>query len=271
MGVRLVYMIGLFDSGIGGLTVVRALRAARPELSYVYLGDTARAPYGPKSPETIRRYAEEAVAFLKAQGAKAIIIACNTASSLAAEHVRARHPELPVFEVVGPAVRQAARVSTKKKIGLIGTRATVASGVYERCLKEIDPAIETVAQAAPLLVSLVEEGWIDQPETETIVGKYLAPVREAEVDALILGCTHYPILKDLIAEGMGEHVKLVDSAEAVVAEFCATLEKDRALAASLDASGRASYFTTDPTPAFSSLGSRWLGTEIVVSQARLSA
>ncbi|WKZ28976.1 MAG: glutamate racemase [Patescibacteria group bacterium] len=264
-------MIGLFDSGIGGLTVVRALRAARPELSYVYLGDTARTPYGPKSPETIRRYSEEAVDFLKAKGAKAIIIACNTASSLAADHLRATYPELPIFDVVGPAVRMAARVSAKKNIGLIATRATVASGVYERRLKEIDSAIEIVARPAPLLVSLVEEGWIDQPETETIVGKYLAPIREADVDALILGCTHYPILKDAIARAMGEGVKLVDSAEAVVAEFCATLERDAALAASLAKDGRASYFTTDPTPAFSELGARWLGAEIVVSHATLSA
>ncbi len=264
-------MIGLFDSGIGGLTVVRALRAARPELSYVYLGDTARAPYGPKSPETIRRYSEEAVEFLKAKGAKAIVIACNTASSLAAEHLRAAYPELPIFEVVNPAVRMAARVSVKKRIGLIGTRATVGSGVYEQRLKESDPAIEVVARQASLLVSLVEEGWIDQPETVTIVGKYLAPIREADVDALILGCTHYPILKDLIAKTMGEGVKLVDSAEAVVAEFCATLQYDAAFAASLALDGRASYFVTDPTPAFSALGSRWLGTEIVVSQAHLSA
>ncbi len=263
-------MIGLFDSGIGGLTVVRALRAARPDLSYVYVGDTARAPYGTKSPETIRRYAEEAAAFLKAKGAKAIIIACNTASSLAAEHLREAHPELPIFEVVGPAVRMAQRVSAKKKIGLIGTRATVASGIYERRLKELDPSIEIVAKAAPLLVSLVEEGWIDQPETATIVGKYLASIREAEVDALILGCTHYPILKDLIAKTMGESVKLVDSAEGVVAEFCATLERDPSFAASLDTSGRTAHFVTDPTPAFSTLGSRWLGTDIVVSQIHLS-
>ncbi len=264
-------MIGLFDSGIGGLTVVRALRAARPDLSYVYLGDTARAPYGPKSPETIRRYSEEAVAFLKAQGAKAIVIACNTASSLAAEHVRALHPELPIFEVVGPAVRLAARVSVKKRVGMIGTRATVASGVYERRLKELDASIDVVSKAAPLLVSLVEEGWVDQPETVTIVGKYVAEVRDAGVDALILGCTHYPILKAQIAAAMGEGVKLVDSAEAVVAEFCATLEKNAELSASLDRDGRSSYFVTDPTTAFSSLGARWLGTEIVVSQARLSA
>lgn len=264
-------MIGLFDSGVGGLTVVRALRAARPELSYVYLGDTARAPYGPKSPETIRRYAEEAADFLIGQGAKTLVIACNTASALAAGHLRARHPGLPIFEVVGPAARAAARVSGGKKIGLIGTRATVGSGVHERCLKEIDPAIEVIARPAPLLVSLVEEAWIDQPETAAIVRKYLAPIREAGVDALILGCTHYPLLKPLIAETMGEEVELVDPAEAVTAEFCATLEQDAAFAASLAADGRASYFTTDPAPAFAALGSRWLGADIAVSHATLSA
>lgn len=263
-------MIGLFDSGIGGLTVVRALRAARPDLSYVYLGDTARHPFGGKSPETIRRYAEEAADFLLAQGAKAIVIACNTASALAAEHLRVRHPRLPIFEVVGPAVRAAARASAKKRVGLIATRATVASGIYETRLREIDPAIEVVANAAPLLVSLVEEHWIDQPETASILAKYLAPIRRAEVDALILGCTHYPILKDRIAAAMGEGVALIDSAEAVVKEFHARLEKDPAFAASLDANGRAAYFVTDPAPAFETLGSGWIGAPVIARPVRIT-
>ncbi len=263
-------MIGLFDSGIGGLTVVRALREARPELSYVYLGDTARTPYGGKSPETIRRYAEEAADFLIAQGAKAIIIACNTASALAADHLRARHEGLPIFEVVGPAVRAAVRATRKKKIGLIATRATVASGVYAARLGEIDPAIEVVARPAPLLVSLVEENWIDQPETAAIVAKYLAPIRQAEVDALILGCTHYPILKGRVAAAMGEGVVLIDSAEAVVGEFCATLLEDPALEASLDKNGRAVYFVTDPAPSFETVGSAWIGSPVVARTVRLS-
>lgn len=263
-------MIGLFDSGIGGLTVVRALRAARPDLSYVYLGDTARTPYGGKSPETIRRYAEEAADFLLAQGAKTIIIACNTVSALAAEHLRARHSKTSIFEVVGPAVRAAARASKKKKIGLIATRATVASGIYETRLREIDPSIEVVARHAPLLVSLVEENWIDQPETSAIAAKYLAPVRQAEVDALILGCTHYPILKDRIAAVMGEGVALIDSAEAVVKEFCATLEKDPTLAASLDTGGRAAYFVTDPAPSFETVGSAWIGAPVIARTIRPS-
>lgn len=264
-------MIGIFDSGIGGLTVVRALRAARPDLSYVYLGDTARAPYGTKSPETIRRYAEDCADFLIAKGAKAIIIACNTASSLASEHLRARHPELPIFEVVGPAVRAALKASAKKRIGLIGTRATVGSGVYERMLKAADPSVEVVARHAQLLISLVEEGWIHEPETSTIISKYVGPIREAGVDALILGCTHFPILKDRIDAAMGAGVALIDSAEAVVAEFRATLEADAALEASLDRSGRASYFVTDPTPAFSAIGSAWIGAPIEVLNAEITS
>lgn len=265
------HMIGLFDSGIGGLTVVRALRAARPELSYVYLGDTARTPYGGKSPETIRRYAQEAAEFLLKQGAKVIIIACNTASALAAEHLHSRYPETPIFEVVGPAVRAAlnqaaqgtAGARDNKKIGLIATRATVASGMYETRIRELDPSIEVVARAAPLLVSLVEENWIDQPETLSIIAKYLAPIREAEVDALILGCTHYPILKDLIDVAMRKEVALIDSAEAVIKEFCATLETSPALAASLDAGGQAAYFVTDPAPSFETVGSAWLGAPVL--------
>lgn len=263
-------MIGLFDSGIGGLTVVRALRRARPDLSYVYLGDTARTPYGGKSPETIRRYAEEAVDFLLAQGAKAVVIACNTASALAAAHLRTLHPDLPIFEVVGPAVRAAVRASAKGPIGLVATRATVGSGVYETRIREIAPEAEVVARAAPLLVSLVEENWIDQPETASIVGKYLAPLRDADVDALILGCTHYPILKDRIAAAMGEDVALIDSADAVVAEVCATLDRDPALAASLATGGASSYFVTDPTPAFEALGSAWIGEPILARTASLT-
>lgn len=263
-------MIGLFDSGIGGLTVVRALRNARPDLSYVYLGDTARTPYGGKSPETIRRYSEEAADFLIGQGAKAIIIACNTASALAAEHLRARHPKLPIFEVVGPAVRAAARATGKKKIGLIATRATVASGVYESRLGEIDPSIEVVARSAPLFVPLVEENWIDQPETASIIAKYLAPIRKAEVDTLILGCTHYPILKDRIAAAMGEEVELIDSGEAVIKEFCVTLETHPALAASLSTAGNASYFVTDPAPAFETVGSAWIGAPVIARLTTLS-
>ncbi|HTK59617.1 MAG TPA: glutamate racemase [Candidatus Baltobacteraceae bacterium] len=263
-------MIGIFDSGIGGLTVVRALRVARPDLSYVYLGDTARAPYGTKSPETIRRYAEDCVDFLLGQGAKAIIIACNTASSVAAGHLRARHPGLPIFEVVGPAVRAAHAASHARRIGLIGTRATVSSGVYEKLLKELDPDVEVFARHAQLLVPLVEEGWVDEPETSSIIVKYVTPLREAGIDILILACTHFPVLAGRIDAAMGAGVSLIDSAEAVVAEFRVTIEGDKKLASALDRSGRTSYFVTDPTPSFAKIGSAWIGEEIVVQKADIA-
>jgi glutamate racemase len=256
-------MIGIFDSGIGGLTVVKALMALRPDLPYVYLGDTARTPYGAKSPETVRRYAEEAARFLLSKGAEAVVIACNTASSLAADHLRALHPGLPIFDVVSPAVRAALAATANGRIGLIGTRATVGSGEYERRLKEARPEIEVLSAAAPLLVSLVEEGWLEAPETASIVGKYVAPLREKGIDTLILGCTHYPLLKGLIAERAGKGVRLIDSAETVAREFCATIEGDKALEAALRRRGRSSYFVTDPTPAFAAVGSAWLGESIV--------
>lgn len=264
-------MIGIFDSGIGGLTVVRALKRARPDLSFVYLGDTARAPYGTKSPETIRRYAEGCVDFLISKGAKAIIIACNTASSLAYEHLRQRHPGFPIFEVVGPAVRSALEISKNRRVGLIATRATVASGVYERMLKSADPSIEVVARHAQLLISLVEEGWTDETETSSIIAKYLEPIRAASVDSLILGCTHFPILKSRIQAAMGEEVNLIDSAEAVIAEFRATIMADETLASSLNLEARASYYVTDPTPAFATIGSAWLGTPIEVHKAEITS
>jgi glutamate racemase len=262
-------MIGIFDSGVGGLTVVRALKKRRPDLSLVYLGDTARTPYGTKSPETIRRYSQEAATFLHLLGAKAIIIACNTASANAAEHLRGRFPDVPIFEVVTPAVEAAAAATRNGRVGVIGTRATISSGVYEKRLKAKNSKLEVFSNPAPLLVSLVEEGWLDDPETSSIVGRYLKPLKDEGVDTLILGCTHYPLLAPIIAERAGEGVRLIDSAEAVTEAFCATLEKDPAFAASLDVSGRAAYFVTDPTPTFASLASRCLGTDIEVSRADL--
>lgn len=255
-------MIGIFDSGIGGLTVVRALQQERSDLSFVYLGDTARTPYGNKSAETVRGYSEEAVRFLKEKGAEVIIIACNTASSVATESLREIFPDTPIFEVVTPAVAEAARKSTTGKIGVIATHATVRSRLYGKRLKEISPEMEVHSRPAPLLVPFVEEGWTDAPETEAVIGKYLAPFRDLEIDTLILGCTHYPMLKPLIKNRVGEHVRLIDSSEAAVKAFCATLDADSALDARLDKQGNSSFYVTDMTPNFASLASEWLGREI---------
>lgn len=256
-------MIGIFDSGIGGLTVVRALQEARSDLSFVYLGDTARTPYGSKSAETVRGYSEEAVRFLKSKGAKAVIIACNTASSVATDHLRKAFPKLPIFEVITPAVAEAVRKSANRRIGVIGTHATVASGLYGTRLKEASPEIEVHSRPAPLLVPLVEEGWIDAAETGAIIGKYVAPFRDLDIDTLILGCTHYPMLKSRIAERMGEGVRLIDSAEAAAKAFCATIDAEPSLESRLDKRGHSSFYVTDMTPNFARLASEWLGREIV--------
>ena len=262
-------MIGIFDSGVGGLTVVRALKVARPDLSFVYLGDTARMPYGTKSRDTIKRYSREAVSFLMSQGAKTIIIACNTASSLATAHLRKQFPKTPIFDVISPAVNTALKTTDNNKVGVIGTRATISSGVYEQQLRALRPEIKVFSNSAPLLVSLVEEGWIDTPETVSIVGKYIAPIRDEGIDTLILGCTHYPILKKEISDRVGEGVKLIDSAETAVKAFCDTLDENSSLNRVLRKKGESSFFVTDTSPQFGKLASEWLGGSVSVRTIKL--
>ena len=207
-------MIGVFDSGIGGLTVVRAMMDLMPGHDIVYLGDTARTPYGSKSGDTIIRYSLNNTDFLVRHGADAIVIACNTASSYAYQAVRSAF-DLPVFEVIGPGARLAVERTKRMRIGVIGTRATITSGVYEMKIKELSADITVVTAPCPLLVPLVEEGWLNRPETAMIVRKYLAPLKTRQVDTLILGCTHYPVLRNVIQRKIGRRVALVDSAEAI--------------------------------------------------------
>jgi glutamate racemase len=207
-------MIGVFDSGIGGLTVVRALLETLPHHSIIYLGDTARTPYGSKSARTIIKYSLNNTRFLLKKGADIIVIACNTASSYAYDAVKARY-DIPVFEVIGPGAALAVRLSRRKRIGVIGTRATVASGVYEQRIKQYQPETFVIAAACPLLVPLVEEGWLNKPETRMLVRKYLQPLKNRQIDTLVLGCTHYPVLRPTIQRKIGLRVKLVDSAEAI--------------------------------------------------------
>ncbi|MGH7676536.1 MAG: glutamate racemase, partial [Gemmatimonadales bacterium] len=185
--------LGVFDSGIGGLTVARALFDRLPGESVIYFGDTARVPYGPKSPETVRRYSAEILAYLLHRGVTAVVVACNTSTAHALDALRAHSP-VPV-------------------VGVIGTAGTIASGAYERAIRALRPDAVVHSVACPLLVPLVEEGWFDRPATELIAGEYLAPLKAAAVDVLVLGCTHYPLLKPLLARVMGRGVKLIDSAE----------------------------------------------------------
>lgn len=254
-------MIGVFDSGIGGLTVVRRIFEALPEYRVVYFGDTARVPYGGKSAETVTRYALEDADFLLRQGAQLIVAACNTASALALDTLRARL-KVPVVGVIEPAVRAAAAASQNGRIGVIGTRATIGSAIYERMMGDLRPDAFVIAEPAPLLVPLVEEGWLEQPETASITRAYLEPLLVRRVDTIILACTHYPLLRDLIARLAGENVTLIDPAQETAAEVAALLERDEALRQSLERSQNHLFFVSDMTPHFTEIGERFLGRSI---------
>ena len=203
--------IGIFDSGLGGLTVAREVIRALPNEKIVYFGDTARVPYGSKSAATIRHYAEQILHFLDTQDVKAIVVACNTVSAYALEDLKSQ-VTVPVIGVVKPGARVAAAATKNHKIGVIGTNGTVQSGLYERFIHEIDPETTVFQQACPLFVPLVEEGWWEDGITEEVAERYLAPLIDAGVDTLIMGCTHYPLIRRVIGKVMGEGVRLINPA-----------------------------------------------------------
>ena len=254
--------IGVFDSGLGGLTAVRALARLMPEEELVYFGDTGRVPYGGRSRETIIRYARQDVAFLSSFQPKAIVVACGTVSTTALEVLRGEWA-VPLFGVVEPAARAAARLTRSGKVGLIGTRATICSGAYERALAVLRPGAQVAARACPLLVPLVENGRYrpGDPVAEAVVAEYLDPIREQEVDTLVLGCTHYPLLKPLIARHMGPQVTLVDVGEQC-AQWVAGQLTGRGLRSDREGVGRHRYFVSDDTGDFAALASAFLGEDV---------
>jgi glutamate racemase len=217
-------MIGIFDSGAGGLTVYKEIAVAYPEKQIIYLGDLANLPYGSKSPEMIRRIAEKNIDFLISKGAKIIVIACNTASGRSP--LLKKRP-VPILNVIDPAVKLAAESTKNNKVGVIGTLGTINSGAYEERIKNINPKISTVGEATPLLVPLVEENWIDKIETKRILKHYLRPLKAAGIDTLILGCTHYPLLQPQIKRIMGPKIKIISSAQAVVGELEKTIKNKK--------------------------------------------
>jgi glutamate racemase len=256
--------IGVFDSGIGGLTVVRALARWLPRERLIYFGDTARVPYGPKSPDTIRRYSREIADYLSDQGVKAIVVACNTATAHALPALRAALP-MPVIGVIEPGARAAIAASRRGIIGVIGTSGTIGSRAYADALHALEPGTRVIARACPLFVPLVEEGWLDTDVTRTIAQRYLGTLRDAGVDTLVLGCTHYPLLETVIAEVMGPGVRLIDSADAAaVATRVALDDAGLAVAEAGPAVGppQHRFIASDDPDQFLRAGSRFLGTPI---------
>jgi glutamate racemase len=251
--------IGVFDSGIGGLTVLRALIDRLPQEHFLYLGDTARVPYGNKSPETVTRFAAENVAFLVERGVKLVVVACNTASAVALSALVERF-RLPILGVIEPGVRAAVRSTRTGRIGVIGTAATVRSGRYERGILDRMPRARVSSRACPLFVPLVEEGWIDTPVTEMVAHHYLDPLRHEGIDTLVLGCTHYPLLKPVIARVLGREVRLVDSAVETAEEVARVLE-ERELGGE-GGGGRFRVFLSDASDCFQEVGERILGKPI---------
>jgi glutamate racemase len=220
--------IGVFDSGVGGLTVAREIMRQSPQERIVYFGDTARVPYGGKSTDTLIRYTRQIVRFLKTRGVKAIVVACNTASAVALEAVR-EELDIPIIGVVRPGARVAAKATKNGKIGIIGTETTVNSGLYTKLIQEILPDAEVVGKACPLFVPLVEEGWTKDPVTEEVARRYLADLQKSEIDSLILGCTHYPLLRHMVGEIMGDKVTLVNPAYETAKELMFVLEDNHLL------------------------------------------
>ena len=252
--------IGVFDSGLGGLTVFKALARRMPEESLIYFGDTAHVPYGSKSPEAIARYSSIIAVFLAKRGIKLLVVACNTSSALALPAIR-KTVKVPVIGVIEPGARGALSVSRGGRIGIIGTEATVKSEAYVKAIKALRSGARTVSVACPLFVPLVEEGWWSGEVVSAVARKYLAPLKKARVDAVILGCTHYPYLKSVLGRVLGPGVRLIDSAEETARETQAVL-RELGLSAPRGRRGRREFYASDAPERFKRLARRMLGPDV---------
>ena len=256
-------MIGVFDSGFGGLTILRAFLTKLPQYEYVYLGDNARTPYGNKSQSVIYAYTREAVEFLFNRGCILVILACNTASTKALRRIQqellpATYPDRRVLGVVIPLAEAGVAESRYGRIGVIGTRATIESEVYEQELAKLGPDLKVFGQACPLLVPLVEEGWVGKPETHMILKKYLHRIKRKEIDTLILGCTHYPFLQKDIERIMGKNCRVLNGPETVSAKLSDYLLRHPEIEERIGRNGAASFCTTDDPDRFRRLGQKFL-------------
>ena len=249
--------IGVFDSGLGGLTVVKELNRHLPNEKVVYFGDTARVPYGTKSGPTIIRYAREIVRVLLKHKVKMVVVACNTASSLALEALK-KEFNVPIVGVIDPGAQKAARITRNKRVGIIATSSTVKSGKYTKRIKQLDPSIDVISSACPLFVPLVEEGWFNNAVTYQVAQQYLSGMKKYKIDTLILGCTHYPLLRDVLRHVMGSRVQLVDSAQEVAIQVKELLARRRMLRTRLG-EARHLFIVSDEPKQFQRLASRFLG------------
>ncbi|MFC1704078.1 glutamate racemase [Candidatus Omnitrophota bacterium] len=252
--------IGVFDSGVGGLTVVKQLMRILPQEAIVYFGDTARVPYGIKSKKTITKFTLENILFLLKQNVKMIVVACNTSSSIALPLIR-RHFKIPIIGVIAPGVKQAVYATRSKKIGVIATKATINSGAYERQIAQLDSTIKVFNQPCPLLIPLAEEGWAHQKATKDIAAFYLKPLKNAKIDTLILGCTHFPILKPVLKSVLGSSVQLVDSAQQVACQTREVLTNEGLINAR-KTKGKYLFYVSDELQQFKKLAKNFLGQEI---------
>jgi glutamate racemase len=252
--------IGVFDSGIGGLTVLKEILDKLPMESTVYLGDTARVPYGMRSPETVTRYSFENTRFLSSKGIKMLVVACNTVSAVSLEAIK-KSVGIPVIGVIEPGAKAAVNATQSKRVAVIGTSATIRSSAYTKAILAADPSVEVFPMSCPLFVPLVEEGWTDGPIVEMTAERYLRDVREKGIDTLVLGCTHYPLLKNVLSKIMGPGVTLIDSAIETAAEIKDTLSRLSLLRPALDDTVR-EFYVTDSPDKFIEIGERFIGRKI---------
>jgi len=251
--------VGIFDSGLGGLTVVREVQRILPEESIIYFGDTARVPYGTKSNETVQKFSREITNFLIEKRVKAVVIACNTASAVALHDLRNRY-NLPILGVVNPGARAAISVTLNNIVGAIGTTSTIVSDAYAKTINELNSDIQVYSQACPLLVPLVEEGWLNHSITKQVLEVYLRPLVEKKMDSIILGCTHYPLLKQTIKRVLPNTIRIVDSAEVVALDLKEMLTNKKLRNQTVVPQYQ--YFLTDLPKQFQKIGERFLGAPI---------
>ena len=269
-------MIGIFDSGIGGLTVLKAIRQRLPQYQLLYLGDTARTPYGNRSSALVCQFTEQAVNFLFQQGCELVIVACTPASAealrkLQQEWLPSHFPQRRVLGVIRPVAEAVAETTRFGRVGVIGTRGTISSGAFERELHALRPKVVVLSQACPLLVPLVEEGWQQRPETMKIIRHYLRPLKLKKIDALILGCTHYPMLLKQFQSVAGKRAAVLDSAQIVAEKLEVYLKRHPEIETKLLKGNSHRFLVTDLTDIFTQNAQRWLGQEIILEKIVLPA